>query len=117
MKVCRLVQDGRELVPKVWMATSWTERMRGLIGYRGLPPGSAMLLKPCHAIHTFGMCFTLDVIYLDAQQRVLRVVKQLPPFHFSQGGSEARSVLECQTGWFAWERLHEGVPLSLIPIE
>ena len=57
--------NGRKLAEKVLQAETLSERMRGLLGRSTLPVGEALLLDPCRAIHTAGMRFPIDVLFLD----------------------------------------------------
>lgn len=76
------------------------ERLIGLLGCRGLVEGECLLLKPCGAIHTLGMRFTLDVIFLNRTGHVVRMVRNLRPGCWGcWGGSDAWMVLEAQAGW------------------
>lgn len=72
-------------------------RMRGLIGQRQLPEGEGLLLEPAPAIHTAFMRFPIDVVFLDAYMRVIKVVDSLPPWR-SAAARSARSVLELAAG-------------------
>jgi uncharacterized membrane protein (UPF0127 family) len=48
-------------------------RRRGLLDHDGLADGSAMIIAPTSAIHTFRMRFDIDVIFLSKDGRVLKV--------------------------------------------
>jgi hypothetical protein len=50
-------------------------RLLGLAGLRRLPADRALLLPRCRSVHTFGMRFPIDVVFLDASGRVLRRVE------------------------------------------
>jgi hypothetical protein len=55
-----------------------------LLGLAGLRDGDllerhAVLLRPCAAVHTFGMRFPIDVAFADAGGRVLRVIRDVQP--------------------------------------
>jgi uncharacterized protein len=54
-------------------------RLRGLAGLRALPPHAGLLLPRTRAIHTFGMRFALDLVWLDADGRIVRVDRAVPP--------------------------------------
>ena len=73
-------------------------RLKGLLGRNSLPPGEALLLKPCNGIHTFGMRFAIDVIFLDRENRIVAVTKELPPNHLTRIYFHAASVLELPAG-------------------
>src|SRR5579884_1718844 len=72
-------------------------RMRGLLGRRNLPEGEGLLLEPAPAIHTAFMRFPIDVVFLDAYMRVIRIVEALPPWR-SVAARHARAVLELAAG-------------------
>jgi uncharacterized membrane protein (UPF0127 family) len=92
--------NGKLLLPQAWRTESAAERMRGLLGRDGLPEGCGLLIDHCGAIHTLGMRFALDVVFLDAGWRVVRVVAGVRPGRwFVWGGWRARRVLEVASGW------------------
>ena len=59
----------------VHLARSARARLLGLALLRDLPPDRALLIAGCRSVHTFGMRFALDVVFLDAAGRPLRVVR------------------------------------------
>ena len=63
-----------ELPGGVRLTSAATSRSRllGLMGLRALDRDEALLLPRCKSIHTFGMRFALDLVWLDAAGRVLR---------------------------------------------
>jgi hypothetical protein len=63
---------------EIRVACSRRERLLGL-ALRARPPGHALLLPRCRSVHTFGMRFPLDLVWLDARGRVLRVDRAVPP--------------------------------------
>lgn len=79
----------------VRLAVTRLARLRGLAGRRG--PSPPLLLAPCSSIHTLGMRAAIDVVFLDADLRVLRVVDSLPPWRFATARG-ARAVLELPAG-------------------
>lgn len=84
---------------KVALADSWWGRFRGYMGRRrGPSPGEGLLLLPCNAVHTFGMRFDVDVIFLDANGDVLHVVPEMKPRRMSSRVPGGRSVLEVPAG-------------------
>ena len=71
----------------------WT-RFVGLLGRAGLRPGEGLQILPCKSVHCWFMRFTIDVVYLDRDGRVVKTVPRLRPFCYSWGGRRAHSVLE-----------------------
>jgi len=71
--------------------------MRGLAGLDDLPDRTALLIPRCRSVHTFGMRFPIDVIFLDGDRRVVRVDPDVPPRRvvWARG---ARAVVETRAG-------------------
>ena len=83
---------------KAKVARSFFERARGLIGAKDLAPNEGLLIERCNAIHTCFMSFAIDAAFLDAEDRVVKVVKAIRPWRFFVwGGWRARKVLETQS--------------------
>ncbi len=80
--------------------THWT-RLRGLVGLRSndFRNGSGLWIVPCHGVHTLGMGFPIDVVYLDDAMTVIHVQGDLQPWRFAPVRTQAASVLElpCRT--------------------
>jgi uncharacterized protein len=80
--------------------THWT-RLRGLLGLRSsdFRNGSGLWIVPCHGVHTLGMGFPIDVVYLDRALTVIHVQRDLRPWRFAPVRAQAASVLElpCRT--------------------
>jgi uncharacterized protein len=62
-----------------------------------MPVCVGLLLAPCRSVHTFGMRFALDLIWLDGGGRVVRVDAAVPPRRF-RTCLRARSVIEVRGG-------------------
>ena len=96
MKTVQIVKSG-ESIATVWHARGYFARLRGLLG-RTLKEDGGMLLTPCSAIHTVGMGYPIDAIYLDRQGRVLRIDESLKPGRVLPMQLGARHVLELPAG-------------------
>jgi len=72
-------------------------RLRGLLGKGDLPSGHGILLRPAWSIHTAFMRFPIDVVFLDADQVVIKIVPRLPPFKTASCRG-AREVVELRSG-------------------
>jgi len=53
-------------------------RKRGLLGRDGLPEGHAVVIAPCNAVHTFGMRFPIDILFVARDGRVVKVRRAVP---------------------------------------
>jgi uncharacterized membrane protein (UPF0127 family) len=85
------------LVARARVASTFAERFRGLMGVARLAPGSGLLLPRTSSVHTHFMRFPIDVVFLDGERRVVRVVPALRPWRFS-AAKGAASVLELAAG-------------------
>ena len=81
------------------VAETTRERTRGLLGRDGLEKGVFMWLSPCNMIHTFGMRFAIDLVFVDKRNRVVKVMRGIRPGRMAWGGWNARTTLEAQSGW------------------
>ncbi|MCQ2393242.1 MAG: DUF192 domain-containing protein [Kiritimatiellae bacterium] len=80
------------------VAKSFFQRARGLIGRKSLAPGTGLLILRCNAIHTFFMRFPIDATFLDKNDQVVKIVRNIPPWRpFIWGGWRAKKVLETQS--------------------
>lgn len=89
---------GTLLGSRIELADAWWSRLRGYLGRRRPRMGEGLLLVPCNAVHTFGMRFDLDVIFLDETGGVLEVVQEMAPWSRSPRVPGARYVLEVPAG-------------------
>jgi len=79
---------------KYQTATTFWARLKGLMGQTKFVP---LLIPNCRAVHTFGMKVPLDLVWLNADLKVLRVDADVQPNRFSFCKS-AVAVLECPVG-------------------
>jgi hypothetical protein len=87
----------RPLASLVEMAETRATRKRGLLGRTGMPEGSALVIVPCCAVHTIGMRFDIDVVFVDAHGRVKKIVRNMPRWRMAAAFS-ARAVIEMPAG-------------------
>ncbi len=90
-------RTGRLLASAVELAVTSDTRRRGLLGRDSLDPSVAMVIAPCSAVHTFFMRFAIDVVFVDRQGRVLKVVTDLKPWRVA-GTLRAHAVIELNAG-------------------
>lgn len=79
------------------VADNGEKRRKGLLGQQRLRPGSGLWIIPCEAVHTFGMQFSIDLVYLDRMNRIKKLRSDVGPWRLSACLS-ARSVLELPAG-------------------
>jgi uncharacterized membrane protein (UPF0127 family) len=70
------------------------------MGRKELPAGRALWIEPCNSIHMFFMRFAIDVLFLDREGKVKRVMLRLRPWRISPIVFGARCVIELPAGTF-----------------
>ena len=95
-------------------AATRTTRRRGLLGRDGLPESTAMVLAPCAAVHTAGMRFPIDVVFVDRQGYAVKVVRNLRPWRIALA-TGGRAVIEMPAGTLRWGQVLIGDRLYLTP--
>ena len=92
------------LTKKSWLATkvrkadSFVTRMVGWLKRSKLGPEEALWLTPSKGIHTIGMKFPIDVVFLDKENRVLGLTSGMAPYRISGIQLRGYSVLELSSG-------------------
>lgn len=89
---------GEVLATRVFRADTPWSRMRGLLGRKTLEPGEGLWLVPANSVHTYFMRFPIDVVFLDAECTVLKVISPMPPWRMTLPVLGAKSVLELPAG-------------------
>lgn len=79
---------------RVEVADSVLGRLVGLLGKRSLKPDSGVWIVPSNSIHTIGMLFTIDVVFIDENFRVVGLRELVRPFSITLPNFRAESVLE-----------------------
>jgi len=78
------------------LADGYFSRLVGLLGKtsRWIRPGQGLWILPSHGVHTIGMLFSIDLIFLDCDKRVVHTQEYVRPFRISKFAFKAESVLE-----------------------
>jgi uncharacterized membrane protein (UPF0127 family) len=69
-------------------------RLKGLIGKLRLKLDEGLWVVPSQGVHTLGVLFPLDLIYLDENHKVIHVIEHFPRFRIAPLRIQAASVLE-----------------------
>jgi len=110
-----MIYHGQDIYARhVIMTTSLFARMRGLLGRKSLGPDTAMVIDPCSSIHTLGMRFSIDVLFLDSKNKITAIEKDVKPGRFwVSGGWHVRRVIESEAGCLDLSELQVGDTLLL----
>lgn len=105
-----------ETIASVVRAHGMFERTFGLLGSPSVPVRSGMWFERCAAVHTLGMRSAIDVIFLDADERVLRTVAEVAPNRLAVLCPKARITIELGPGTLERARVNVGDRLYLLEI-
>lgn len=86
------------IAERVRSAEGFLQRLKGLLGTRAMHPGDGLWISPCDSVHTLGMRYPLDVLFVDEQGIVVGSCPGLRPCRFSPRYRRSCGVLELPAG-------------------
>ena len=93
----RNTRSGRPVATVIESALDSASRKRGLLGRDLLPPGHALIIAPSNLVHTFAMRFSIDILFVSREGRVLKMRTNVPPRRVA-GAFGAFAVVELAGG-------------------
>lgn len=82
----------------VRVARSWWARARGLLGRRAPAPGTGLLIPGCRSIHTLGMRYPIDVLFVDESGCIRAIHSAVAPWRSLVYCRNARFTIEMAAG-------------------
>jgi uncharacterized protein len=107
-------QNGDVLCERCLVADTFWTRFRGLLGRTHLAEDEGLLIRPAGSVHTLFMRFPIDVVFLDRENGVVKVVSGLRLWRFA-AARRAKRTLELAEGVCAKAGLTAGEQLVLVP--
>ncbi|MDO9181649.1 MAG: DUF192 domain-containing protein [Bacteriovorax sp.] len=107
--------EGEIICNRMLVADAILNRMKGLMFTTDLTSGDGLLITPCNSIHTFFMLYGLDVLFLDKNFKVIKVIYNLTPWKITRMYFKASQVVEMKAGTMK-KNLHIGDKLEAICI-
>lgn len=100
------------------VADGYVSRLVGLLGTtrRWARPGRGLWIVPSHGVHTIGMLYALDLIFLDRNYVVVDVEEHVGPFRISKVSFKAVSVLELPAHTIFRTETRAGDQLEISPV-
>jgi uncharacterized membrane protein (UPF0127 family) len=87
----------RVLAERADIADTSAKRRTGLLKHSGLERGQGLWIAPCEGVHTFGMKFPIDVVFLNRKKKVLKIRPNMVRGRIAFS-LRAHSVLELPVG-------------------
>lgn len=102
MKKVKVFNKTKEsiLLPKVYVAESFFNRLKGLMGTKNLDSDRGLLIRPCNSVHTFFMKFPIDVAFIDKNGQICHIIHSMKKNRVSPIVPKAFSVLEAPSATF-----------------
>jgi len=111
----RNVTRGTLLGGSIRPADTFLLRLKGLIGEGGLGPGEGLWITPCRCIHSFGMRFPFDAVFVGRYGKVAGLCEDFPRNRVSRIFGGAKGVLELPAGTIAGTGTRVGDEIRLEP--
>jgi uncharacterized protein len=107
-----LITPQGALLANARIAGTFRSRLVGLLAQRSLADEDGLLLLPGGSIHTLGMRFAIDVVFVDAELVVLKVAAAVPPCRHVSAPRGTWGALELRAGRASEHDLVHGARLS-----
>lgn len=104
--------DGRPSGLRIRQALRWWSRAIGLLATPRLDDPSGLWIAPCNSVHTLGMRYPIDVVFLRRDGTVARIVPRLAPWR-AAACRQAHATLELRAGLAERLNLTPGHRLAL----
>jgi len=112
--VLRHTGTGAIVADRLEAALDSASRRKGLLGRDGLPPGSALVIAPSNAVHTFSMRFPIDVVFVRKTGQVAKIRAHMPRGRIA-AALRAFAVIELPAGAAATAGVRPGDRLEVVP--
>lgn len=113
-KIYKLKSSKGEIIcNKMIVARDMMLRIKGLMFSADLPDCDGFLIAPCNSIHTFFMRYPLDIVFLDKNFKVVKVIYDLSPWRMTWMYLRSHQVLEMKAGTLI-KNLNKGETLEAI---
>ena len=92
------VNINKIIASDIYIADNFFTRFTGLLNKTELPTDTGLWIIPCNSIHTIGMKFNIDVIFLNKENTVVHLMEDVKPYRLSPIIISAHSVVELLPG-------------------
>lgn len=104
--------DGRRTPLRIGLAARWWTRAVGLLATPQLDDPCGLWITPCNSVHTFGMRYPIDVLFINGDGTIAKAVEHLLPWR-AAACVKAKATLELRAGLAAQLGLRPGMSVAL----
>ncbi len=90
-------RDGLLIANEVNLADSFISRLLGLM-FKEIEHAKALVVKPTQSIHTCFMKFNIDVVFLNRENKIVKIIRNMKPWRVTGFYFSASQVLELPAG-------------------
>lgn len=112
----RNLRNQRPLADHLIAAFDSKTRRTGLLNRDSFEHGSAMLIAPTNAVHTFFMRFAIDIAFVTREGKVVKACGSVRPWRIA-GALRGFAVIELPAGTLARSDTVTGDILAIVPAE
>ncbi|MBT6324595.1 MAG: DUF192 domain-containing protein [Bdellovibrionales bacterium] len=104
-----------KICSKAKLASGIYERMKGLMFSKSLEGFDGLILDPCNSIHTCFMNYNIDVIFLDKDLTIIKIIRDMKKWRMSNIYFSSKKVIEID-GCSLDQSISEGDKLEIVCI-
>ncbi|MFX4261819.1 DUF192 domain-containing protein [Pelotomaculum propionicicum] len=86
------------IVGNLNVADSFWSRLKGLMRKRDMPEDEGLLIVPCNSVHSMFMRFPIDLLFLDRELKVIKIVEMFRPWKTTPIIRGSYQVVELRAG-------------------
>ncbi len=104
---CLLAESAKE-------ANTFVSRLIGLVGRKSLNEKEGLIILKSSSIHTFFMRFSIDVIFFNKEQKIIKIISNLQPYRISPWIWNAYGVIELSAGKIFETKTQKGDNIKIV---
>ncbi len=105
---------GINLQQRVTVAGNFFARLVGLLGTVKPDPQKAFYIDPCMGLHTLGMKYPIDVVFLNSERKVIKLLPNLSPNRITRIMLSAKCAIELPPNTLSRDLFQIGDQLKII---
>ena len=109
----KILKNNKIICENVLFANTVIKRLVGLLGRKSFNDIDGLLLSPCSQIHSIGMKFEFDALYLDNTYRIVALYEKIGKNRILPYNISVKTVLELPSGSIAKKNLEIGDVLKI----
>jgi len=117
MEEYRVLRNGQKIAGEVHIANTFAKRLKGLLFKKELNEDRGLLIRPCSQVHTIGMKFNIDVVFLSNSGEVIHTEIDMEPGNISPRIKLCNQILELKGGTIRKLSITRGQQMVLEPSE